>query len=141
MKCLVVHGPNLNMLGKRNPDVYGSFTMQDINQLLAETYPEVDFTFYQSNHEGALIDLLQGSDEYDMLVINAGGLSHYSVSLRDAFELVTCKKAVVHLSDIEQRESFRHIDLLKPLADVYVKGLKAQSYVLAIKDLIEKHLH
>jgi 3-dehydroquinate dehydratase-2 len=129
------------MLGKRNPDVYGSFTMQDINQLLAETYPEVDFTFYQSNHEGALIDLLQGSDEYDMLVINAGGLSHYSVSLRDAFELVTCKKAVVHLSDIEQRESFRHIDLLKPLADVYVKGLKAQSYVLAIKDLIEKHLH
>ncbi len=141
MKCLVVHGPNLNMLGKRNPDVYGSFTMQDINQLLAETYPEVDFTFYQSNHEGALIDLLQGSDEYDMLVINAGGLSHYSVSLRDAFELVTCKKAVVHLSDIEQRESFRHIDLLKPLADVYVKGLKAQSYVLAIKELIEKHLH
>ncbi|MCV2232037.1 type II 3-dehydroquinate dehydratase [Paracholeplasma manati] len=141
MKCLVVHGPNLNMLGKRNPDVYGSFTMQDINQLLAETYPEVDFTFYQSNHEGALIDLLQGSDEYNMLVINAGGLSHYSVSLRDAFELVTCKKAVVHLSDIEQRESFRHIDLLKPLADVYVKGLKAQSYVLAIKELIEKHLH
>lgn len=141
MKCLVVHGPNLNMLGKRNPDVYGSFTMQDINQLLAETYPEVNFTFYQSNHEGALIDLLQGSDEYDMLVINAGGLSHYSVSLRDAFELVTCKKAVVHLSDIEQRESFRHIDLLKPLADVYVKGLKAQSYVLAIKELIEKHLH
>jgi len=141
MKCLVVHGPNLNMLGKRNPDVYGSFTMQDINQLLAETYPEVDFTFYQSNHEGALIDLLQGSDEYDLLLINAGGLSHYSVSLRDAFELVTCKKAVVHLSDIEQRESFRHIDLLKPLADVYVKGLKAQSYVLAIKDLIEKHLH
>lgn len=141
MKCLVVHGPNLNMLGKRNPDVYGSFTMQDINQLLAETYPEVDFTFYQSNHEGVLIDLLQGSDEYNMLVINAGGLSHYSVSLRDAFELVTCKKAVVHLSDIEQRESFRHIDLLKPLADVYVKGLKAQSYVLAIKELIEKHLH
>lgn len=141
MKCLVVHGPNLNMLGKRNPDVYGSFTMQDINLLLAETYPEVDFTFYQSNHEGALIDLLQGSNEYDLLVINAGGLSHYSVSLRDAFELVTCKKAVVHLSDIEQRESFRHVDLLKPLADVYVKGLKAQSYVLAIKELIKKHLH
>lgn len=114
MKCLVVHGPNLNMLGKRNPDVYGSFTMQDINQLLAETYPEVDFTFYQSNHEGALIDLLQGSDEYNMLVINAGGLSHYSVSLRDAFELVTCKKAVVHLSDIEQRESFSYRSIKTP---------------------------
>jgi 3-dehydroquinate dehydratase II len=141
MKCLVVHGPNLNMLGKRNPDLYGSLTMLDINQLLADTYPEIDFTFFQSNHEGAIIDVLQGSDEYDALVINPGGLTHHSVSLRDAFELVTCKKAVVHLSDIETREYFRRFDILKPLADVYVKGLKEQSYVLAVKELVEKHLH
>jgi 3-dehydroquinate dehydratase-2 len=128
------------MLGKRNRELYGSLTMFDINQLLAETYPEVDFTFFQSNHEGALIDVLQGSDEYDLLVINPGGLTHHSVSLRDAFELVTCKKAVVHLSDIDSREYFRRFDILKPLADVYVKGLKEQSYVLAVKELIEKHL-
>lgn len=141
MKCLVVHGPNLNMLGKRNPELYGSLTMKDINQLLSDTYPDMDFTFFQSNHEGAIIDLLQGADEYDALVINPGGLTHHSVSLRDAFELVRCKKAVVHLSDIETREYFRRFDILKPLADVYVKGLKEQSYVLAVKELVEKHLH
>lgn len=140
MKCLVIHGPNLNMLGKRNQALYGSLTMQDINQLLSNTYPEVDFTFFQSNHEGLLIDLLQNTEDYDALMINPGGLAHHSVVLRDAFELVTCKKAVVHLSDIEQREYFRRFDILKPLADVYVIGLKEQSYVFAMKELIEKHL-
>ncbi|MCU0105409.1 3-dehydroquinate dehydratase [Acholeplasma vituli] len=140
MKCLVIHGPNLNMLGKRNQSLYGSLTMQDINALLSNTYPEVDFTFFQSNHEGLIIDLLQNTEEYDALMINPGGLAHHSVILRDAFELVTCKKAVVHLSDIEHREYFRRFDILKPLADVYVIGQKEQSYVLAMKELIEKHL-
>lgn len=140
MKCLVIHGPNLNMLGRRNQTLYGSLTMQDINQLLVNTYPQIEFTFFQSNHEGAIIDQLQLSDDYDYLIINPGGLTHHSVSLRDAFELVLCKKAVVHLSDIEQREYFRRFDILKPLADVYVKGLKEQSYLLAMKELIEKHV-
>lgn len=140
MKCLVIHGPNLNMLGRRNQTLYGSLTMQDINQLLVNTYPQIEFTFFQSNHEGAIIDQLQLSDDYDYLMINPGGLTHHSVSLRDAFELVLCKKAVVHLSDIEQREYFRRFDILKPLADVYVKGLKEQSYLLAMKELIEKHV-
>lgn len=140
MKCLVIHGPNLNMLGKRNQSLYGTLTMLDINQLLSDTYPETDFTFFQSNHEGALIDLLQNTEDYDCVVINPGGLAHHSVSLRDAFELVLCKKAVVHLSDIETREYFRRFDILKPLADVYVIGQKEQSYVLAVKELIEKHL-
>ncbi len=140
MKGLVIHGPNLNMLGKRNQALYGSLTMLDINQLLSDTYDNVDFTFFQSNHEGSLIDLLQGTEDYDFVVINPGGLAHHSVSLRDAFELVTCKKAVVHLSDIESREYFRRFDILKPLADVYVIGQKEQSYVLAVKELLEKHL-
>ncbi len=140
MKCLIIHGPNLNMLGKRNQTHYGTLTMLDINQLLTDTYPDIEFDFYQSNHEGNLIDLLQGSDDYDCLVINPGGFAHTSVALRDAFELVSIKKAVVHLSDIESREPFRHLDYLKPLADVYIKGQKAQSYVLAVKELVEKHL-
>lgn len=140
MKCLVIHGPNLNMLGRRNQTLYGSLTMQDINQLLVNTYPQIEFTFFQSNHEGAIIDQLQTSDDYEFLMINPGGLTHHSVSLRDAFELVLCKKAVVHLSEIEQREYFRRFDILKPLADVYVKGLKEQSYLLAMKELIEKHV-
>lgn len=73
MKCLVIHGPNLNMLGKRNQTHYGTLTMLDINQLLTDTYPNIEFDFYQSNHEGNLIDLLQGSDDYDCLVINLVG--------------------------------------------------------------------
>lgn len=138
-KCLIINGPNLNMLGKRDTELYGSMTLHDINQLLVDTFENIEFDFFQSNHEGSLIDMLQTSESYDMLVINPGGYAHTSIALRDAFELVSFKKAVVHLSDIEQRESFRHNDYLKPLADVYVKGHKAQSYVLAIEALLEKY--
>lgn len=138
-KCLIINGPNLNMLGKRNTAYYGAMTLEEINQLLVDTFEDVEFDFFQSNHEGSLIDILQTSELYDMLVINPGGYAHTSVALRDAFELVSFKKAVVHLSDIEQRESFRHMDYLKPFADVYVKGQKEQSYILAIKALLEKY--
>lgn len=140
LKGVIVNGPNLNMLGKRNKDHYGSLTLADINHLITEAYPEIQFSFYQSNHEGQLIDFLQGLEGIDFIVMNPGGLAHYSVALRDAFELVHAKKAIVHLSDIEQRESFRHIDLFKEISDVYYKGLKEYSYIFAIKELLEKHL-
>lgn len=139
-KGLIVNGPNLNMLGKRNQQIYGSMTMHDINQLISDSFPDIEFDFFQSNHEGTLIDLLQTEEHYDFMVINPGGFCHTSIALRDAFELVSFRKAVVHLSDIETREPFRHTDLLKPLSDVYVKGLKEQSYIQAITALIKKDL-
>ncbi|MDY0210903.1 MAG: type II 3-dehydroquinate dehydratase [Acholeplasma sp.] len=139
-KGLIIHGPNLNKLGRRSQTHYGSLTMDGINHLLTEAFPNVSFVFFQSNHEGEIIDYLQRDENYDFVVMNPGGLAHYSIALRDAFELVCAKKAIVHLSDIEKRESFRQTDLFKDLADVYFKGLKEYSYVFAIKELIEKHL-
>lgn len=137
MKAIIIHGPNLNQLGKRTQIHYGSLTLEDINQLIVDTFLDITFDFFQSNDEAEIINLLHQVDhEYNLLVINPGGLCHYSVILRDAFELVGIKKAVVHLSDIEKREPFRHIDLLKDLSDVYIKGLKEQSYIQAIQALI-----
>lgn len=139
MKALILHGPNLNQLGKRNQTHYGILTLEDINHLIIETFPDVMFDFFQSNSESDIINLLhQVDNDYDFLVINPGGLCHYSIVLRDAFELVGIPKAVVHLSDIVKREPFRQTDLLAPLSDVYIKGLKAQSYIQAIEAIIHK---
>ena len=93
---------------------------------------------FQSNYEGELIDKLQNLKGYDFVVINPGALAHYSIALRDAFELVTITKGVCHLSSIENREDFRKLDLLKELADVYVSGLKEQSYLKTIKKILNK---
>lgn len=141
MKALVVHGPNLNMLGKREKSLYGTLTLEEVNNLIKTTYKEIKFDFYQSNHEGDIVDLLHNYSSYDFLVINPGGLCHYSVVLRDAFELINIPKAVVHLSNIKKREPFRQIDLLEGLTDVYVTGLKEQSYITAIKEILSKHFN
>ena len=138
MKALIINGPNLNMLGKRSQNHYGALTLKMINDLIKERFKEIEFKFLQSNHEGVLIDMLQQEDDYDFLLMNPGGLAHYSVALRDAFELVRKPKGICHLSDIEKRESFRHTDLFKELADVYVKGLKEESYLKAIEMLYKK---
>lgn len=141
MKALVVHGPNLNMLGKREKSLYGTLTLEEVNNLIKTTYKEIKFDFHQSNHEGDIIDLLHNYSSYDFLVINPGGLCHYSVVLRDAFELINIPKAVVHLSNIKKREPFRQIDLLEGLTNVYVTGLKEQSYITAIKEILSKHFN
>lgn len=141
MKALILNGPNLNMLGKRDKNHYGTLTLDALNKLVQETYQDVSFDFFQSNHEGDLIDKLQTSNHYDFMVINPAGLSHYSVSLRDAFELVLIPKAVVHLSNIQEREDYRKQDLFEKLADVYVYGKKENSYIEAIKILIDKYFN
>ncbi len=137
MKAIIINGPNLGMLGKRNHKIYGNKKLKDINNEIANSFADVVFDFYQSNHEGQIIDLLENLDGYDFVLINPGGLCHYSVALRDAFEIVDIIKGVCHLSDISTREDFRQVDLLKPLADVYVKGLKENSYIQAIKGLVK----
>lgn len=136
MKGLIINGPNLNMLGKRNSNYYGHLTLEEINSLLTKEFPNITFEFFQSNYEGAIIDKLQSLEGYDFVLINPGGLAHYSIVLKDAFELVSIVKGVCHLSNIEQREDFRKIDLLKDLADVYVSGLKENSYIQAINEII-----
>lgn len=137
MKIAIINGPNLNMLGKRNKDHYGALTLDDISQLIVKTYPDVIFDFYQSNHEGNIIDLIQNL-EVDGLLINAGAYTHTSIAIRDALEILSLPKAEVHLSDITNRESFRKINYIKDVVDQTFFGKKEQSYLEAIHFLVEK---
>ena len=141
MKLLVIHGPNLNMLGYRNPKHYGSFTLEDLYDELTDHFLDVDFTFFQSNFEGEIIEVIQESmdDEYDALLINPGAYTHTSIAIRDALEIIHFPKAEVHLSDIESREPFRKIDYMHEVVDGRFMGKQIDSYVEAInflKDIV-----
>jgi 3-dehydroquinate dehydratase-2 len=135
MKILCIHGPNLNMLGKRPKIHYGELTLEEIYQTLVETFPQIEFTFYQSNHEGEIIDTIHASldENYDGLLINPGALCHQSVALRDALEIVAIKKVEVHLSNINEREDFRRINYIKDVVDQCFMGKKIESYIEAVK--------
>lgn len=141
MKLLVIHGPNLNMLGYRDKMHYGSFTLEDLYDELSDHFLTVDFTFFQSNFEGELIEVIQESmdGEYDAILINPGAYTHTSIAIRDALAMVDFPKAEVHLSDIDTREDFRKIDYIEDVVDARFMGKKIDSYVEAIdflKDLV-----
>lgn len=140
MNILVIHGPNLNMLGKRNPDLYGNFTQDQLYEELSDQFPDVEFTFYQSNVEGELIDIIHHSlnENYDALLINPGALTHTSIALRDAIEMMEIPKAAVHLSNILEREDFRKVDYIKDVVDACFMGKKLDSYIEAIAFLLTK---
>lgn len=134
MKLLVIHGPNLGMLGKRDPKHYGSLTLQEIYDALEKRYPMVVFTFFQSNHEGKLIDYIESAfdKDYQGLIINPGALTHQSIALRDALEILPIKKVEVHLSDLMNREDFRRINYIKDVCDGHFMGKKLESYFEAV---------
>lgn len=137
-KILVVNGPNLNMLGLREPDVYGTVTLAEIEQKMREQARElgVDIEFYQSNHEGDLIDCLQQArEEVDGVIINAGGLTHSSVALHDALKAVGVPAVEVHMSNIYRREEFRRHSLISPAVEGGVFGFGEHSYYLALQAL------
>ena len=141
-RILVLNGPNLNMLGTRQPEVYGRTTLGEIESAmrdLAESLaPEVDLSFFQSNHEGALIDAVQQSTgEIDAIIINPGGLTHTSVALRDALVGADRPVVEVHMSNIHARESFRHHSYIAPIAVGQIAGFGAAGYLLALRSVIE----
>lgn len=136
-RILVVSGPNINKLSIRDNDIYGDFSYQDFKKDLKNKYKDLKFKFIQSNHEGKIIDYLQKYHKYDGLIINAGGLTHTSVSLRDCVELIVKAKVSVHFSNILQREEFRKQDLLKDVVNQVFMGKKLESYYEAINYLLD----
>jgi len=141
MRILVINGPNLNLLGKREPAIYGSTTLTDIENRLKKRFPNVQFEFFQSNHEGALIDQVQKAIDgtFDGVVINPGAYSHYSYAIRDAIAALKTPVVEVHISNIHAREEFRRHSVITPVCKGVVAGFGDMGYELAVKFLVEPH--
>ena len=138
MNILVINGPNLNLLGERNKEIYGDNTLDELMMWL-ETSPEGsnhNFKFYQSNHEGVIIDSIHDERQWAQgMIINAGALSHYSYSIRDAISSAKIPTVEIHLSDIMNREDFRKISVLKDVCINQVYGMGKQSYIEGLRIL------
>ena len=138
MKILILNGPNLNRLGMRKPEIYGTRTMAQILLDIQRQWPEVFFTYVQSNHEGDLIDQIQAF-EGDGIILNAGGYTHTSVALRDAVEESEVPVVEVHISDITKREPFRRTSLLTDVCAHSIIGKGTDGYALAVQWLLTQN--
>jgi 3-dehydroquinate dehydratase-2 len=140
MRILIIHGPNLNLLGEREPEIYGSVTLKQINDTINSLSDELRtvFKFFQSNHEGALIDFLHENRNWaNGIVINPGALTHYSYALRDAIAAVHLPAVEVHLSDISSREPFRKISVTQEVCLKQISGKGVDSYLEGVRFLVD----
>ncbi|MBI5755592.1 MAG: type II 3-dehydroquinate dehydratase [Nitrospirae bacterium] len=139
-KILIIHGPNLNMLGKRETGVYGTATLDEINEAVRGIAEElcVEVTIFQSNSEGAIIDRIQdAAGRYDAVVINPGGYTHTSVAIRDAVAAASVPTVEVHMSNVYSREEFRHYSYISPVAVGQISGFGINSYLLGLRAAVE----
>ena len=136
-RILVVNGPNLNMLGLRDPKHYGSLTLDELNQFIAKD-DTFDFEFFQSNCEGSIIDKLQTYQKYDAIIINPAAYTHTSVAIHDCLEAISIPKVEVHLSDVDNREDYRRVNFIHNVVDITFSGKKEGSYLEAINYLKNK---
>ena len=139
MQILLIHGPNLNLLGEREPDVYGLTTLDQINNLVMQEARKhgIEVIPFQSNHEGSIIDFIHEHRKIAAgIIINPGAYTHYSYAIRDAIAGVNLPTVEVHLSDIQKREPFRRISVIEPVCVAQVSGLGEQSYVKGLAELL-----
>ncbi|MEM6317696.1 MAG: type II 3-dehydroquinate dehydratase [Bacteroidota bacterium] len=139
MKILIINGPNLNLLGKREPEIYGTQTFEDYFQLLKKKYSQIELTYFQSNSEGALIDKIhEVGFDFDGIVINAGAYTHTSIAIADAIGGITTPVLEVHISNIHARETFRHHSYLSAKCVGSIVGLGLTGYDLGIEFFLSK---
>ena len=141
-RILVLHGPNLNLLGSREPEIYGKTTLSDINEMLKKRATELgvdEIEIRQSNYEGEIIEAIQKSrGRYDFILLNAGAFTHYSIAIRDAIAAVPVPVIEIHLSNIYKREEFRHKSVIAPVVLGQISGFGATGYVAALEIAVRK---
>lgn len=137
MKLLIINGANLNLLGSRQPEIYGTESFDTILESLRKRYPQVEIDYFQSNIEGEIVDRLQLADHHcDGIILNAGGYTHTSVVIADAVAAIAVPVVEVHLSSILSREMFRSVSLIAPVARGTIMGFGAESYRLAVESFL-----
>ena len=139
MRILVIHGPNLNLLGKREPDIYGTLTLDEINASVLSLAAGLDCSvnFFQSNCEGAIVDIIHGAlGQFDGIIINPAAYTHTSVAIRDAFSSVGLPFVEVHISNVYRREEFRHKSFTAPVAIGQICGFGVDSYLLGLRAMV-----
>ena len=134
MKILVIHGPNLDQLGKREPEIYGKSTLNELNQILKKEAEKnnIKLTIFQSNHEGEIVEKIHQAKGFDGLIINPAAFTHYSIAIRDALDILKIKKIEVHLSNIYAREPFREKSVISAVCNGQISGFGIKSYQLAL---------
>jgi|TARA_B100000941_G_scaffold290463_1_gene272558 3-dehydroquinate dehydratase-2 len=138
MKITIINGPNLNLLGSRETDIYGDQNFDSFFKSLKSKYPEIDLDYHQSNIEGELINIIQDSRESDGIIINAAAYTHTSVGIGDAIKAIDTKVIEVHISNTFSREEFRHNSYLSPVVDGIIIGFGLNSYELAIQSILSQ---
>ncbi len=137
MKIAIINGPNLNLLGKREPEVYGNETFEDYFESLQKEFKTVELIYFQSNHEGAIIDKIhEVGFNFDGIILNAGAYTHTSIAIADAISAIITPVIEVHISNVFKRETFRHHSYISPVAKGTIGGFGLQSYKLAIQSFL-----
>lgn len=133
MRVMIINGPNLNLLGKRDKGHYGSKSLEEIEALVREEFPDFEFSFFQSNLEGEIVTLIQNSENnFNGLIINPGGYAHTSIAIKDALAECRIPKIEVHLSNLASREEYRHVMITAAACDGYISGMKDLGYIAAV---------
>ena len=137
-KILVINGPNLNLLGTREPDIYGKKTLNDIEEECKKEFKNIKIIFTQSNSESEIIELIHNTEEYCGIIINAGAFTHTSIAIHDALKAINLPKVEVHISNIYNRDDFRKKSFISPVVDGIIAGFGTNVYKLAINSLVNE---